>query len=93
MEGLYCPIKSSRCTPLPGDGGDCGPQGSYYACTPGYYCDGFPTYLCRPLRALGEPCSYNSSCLSNECEYGAFPDGGGMGYRCVKCSQMADGGS
>ena len=91
QEGLYCPNHTSRCAPLPGDGGDCSDMGSYFECAGGYYCDGFPSYICRPLRADGQSCGYNGQCLSNECQYGMFPDAGN-GYRCVRCSQMADGG-
>jgi hypothetical protein len=91
QEGLYCPNATSRCAPLPADGGDCSDQGSYFECAAGYYCDGFPAYICRPLRADGQACGYNAQCLSNECQYGMFPDAGN-GYRCVRCSQMADGG-
>lgn len=93
QDGLYCPTSTSRCTPLPGDGGDCSQFGSYYECAAGYYCDGFPTYICRPRVGEGQPCNgYDDACLSNECQYGMFPDAG-YGYRCVRClAPLADGG-
>jgi hypothetical protein len=92
-DGLWCPNNTSRCALLPGDGGDCSFMGTNYECAVGYSCSQFPDYLCMPRLADGQPCNgYDDLCLSNECQYGTLPDAG-FGYRCVRCSQMADGGS
>lgn len=92
---LYCDRLTNRCQPLPGDGGDCTSAGSGFECAVGFWCDFFVSngaYRCRPRQPLGAECSYDPSCLSNQCEYGALPDGG-AGQRCVApCSQRADGG-
>jgi len=94
--GLWCPNDTSRCTALPGDGGDCSFNGTcntpYYSCAVGYACSQYPDYICIPRVPDGQPCGgYDEVCLSNECQYGMFPDAG-YGYRFVRCSQMADGG-
>jgi hypothetical protein len=94
QDGLYCEKKTSRCSPLPGDGGDCGNLGSEYECATGYSCTyDFDTmgYSCVALKSDGEECSYDGQCLSNECEYGMTADGGFESH-CVRCSQVADGG-
>lgn len=90
---LYCDPPSSRCLPLPVEGGDCSSQGSFYRCAPGFYCD-YQTDTCKARLELGEPCSYNDTwCLSNSCEFGTLPDGGN-GPRCVEsCASRYDGGS
>ena len=92
---LFCDPRTLKCTPLPGDGGDCTSQGSYFECAAGTYCDfSSPSgnYRCQGKQALGQPCTYDSACLSNACEYGQQPDGG-FAQRCVpSCSQRADGG-
>ncbi|MBK7864631.1 MAG: hypothetical protein IPJ65_39715, partial [Archangiaceae bacterium] len=91
-DGLYCPNHSSRCTALPADGGDCSFMGSNYECAPGWACSQYPDYRCTPRLDDGAACNgYDELCLSNECQYGMLPDSG-YGYRCVRCSQMADGG-
>jgi hypothetical protein len=90
-DGLWCPNATSRCAPIPTDGGDCSYQGTDGVCAPGSYCDNYPTYTCRPLGADGDDCSYNTDCLSNECQLGALRDGG-VGKGCSRCRQMADGG-
>lgn len=95
QDQLYCDPTTTRCAALPGDGGDCTSNGSYFECAVGFWCDfSSPNseYRCRPKQPLGAGCSYDSSCLSNHCEYGTLPDGG-VGQRCVAaCSQRADGG-
>lgn len=94
-QGLYCPPKTSRCAKIPGDGGDCTSQGSYFECKSGHFCDfNAPggVYTCTARRAVGEDCSYDGVCLSNDCNYGALPDGGYGGVCDPKCSQKADGG-
>lgn len=96
MDGLYCSPATSRCSALPADGGNCSPNGgSSYSCAAGYSChiDFFnDVYECVPLLPLGASCSSSSWCLSDECEYGALPDGG-YGGRCSEsCALTADGG-
>jgi hypothetical protein len=94
QDGLYCAKATSRCVPLPTDGGDCSNTGSEYECATGYSCDYDVItmgYLCHALRADGQACSYDGQCLSNECEYGMTADGG-YESRCVRCSQVADAG-
>lgn len=95
QDQLFCNPATTRCELLPGDGGDCTSSGSYFQCAPGFWCD-FSSpqgqYRCRLKQPLGAPCSYDSACLSNQCEYGPLADGG-FGLRCVApCSQRADGG-
>jgi hypothetical protein len=94
-ETLYCPPHTSRCAKIPGDGGDCTSMGSYFECASAHFCDfNSPDgiYTCRPRHALGETCTYDGVCLSNDCEYGVLTDGG-FGGTCVpSCSQKADGG-
>lgn len=91
-EGLYCPNSTSRCAALPADGGDCSFEGSYYQCAPGFACSQYPDYICTPRVGDGAPCNgYDEVCLSNDCQYGMLPDAN-YGYRCVRCSQVADGG-
>lgn len=95
QQGLYCPPRTSRCTRTPGDGGDCTTQGSYFECASGHFCDfNSPdgVYTCRPRQAVSQTCSYDAVCLSNDCDYGALPDGGYGGTCAVRCSQKADGG-
>ena len=95
QQGLYCPPRTSRCTRIPGDGGDCTTQGSYFECRSGHFCDfNSPdgVYTCRARRAIGGDCTYDGVCLSNDCNYGALPDGGYGGVCDPKCSQKADGG-
>ncbi|MBX5480760.1 MAG: hypothetical protein IRZ16_02760 [Myxococcaceae bacterium] len=88
---LYCDPATSRCKPLPRDGGDCSSQGSFYECAPGYYCES-TNDVCTPLADLGEPCTYDGVCRSGSCEYGPVPDAG-YGYRCVpSCLEQLDGG-
>lgn len=94
QDGLFCDKVKSRCVPLPRDGGDCGNTGSEYQCATGYSCDYdvmLQDYVCHALKADGETCSYDGQCLSNECVYGVTADGG-FEARCVRCSQVADGG-
>lgn len=91
QDGLYCDNDTSRCTALPGDGGDCGSQGSFYRCALGNYCD-FNTDVCIAQRGVGSACTYDDVCASANCEYGTLPDGG-FGGRCVEaCSVRLDGG-
>jgi hypothetical protein len=94
QDGLYCDKVRSRCVVLPTDGGDCSNTGSEYQCATGYSCDYDVMtmgYFCDALRADGEDCGYDGQCLSNECEFGVTDDGG-YSSRCVRCSQVADGG-
>ncbi len=95
QQGLYCPPRTSRCTLIPGDGGDCTTQGSYFECASGHFCDfNSPdgVYTCRPRHAVAETCTYDGVCLSNDCDYGVQPDGGYGGTCTPRCSQKADGG-
>jgi hypothetical protein len=95
QDQLFCEPGTTRCAALPADGGDCSSNGSFFDCAVGFWCDfSSPVgdYRCRPKQPLEGPCSYDSSCLSNHCEYGPLTDGG-VGQRCVvSCSQKADGG-
>ncbi len=94
-EGLYCPPRTSRCAQIPSAGADCTSQGSYSECASAHFCDfSAPDslYTCRPRRALGDGCTYDGVCLSNDCEYGTLPDGGYAGICVARCSQKADGG-
>ncbi len=94
-DGLFCSPPTGKCAPLPTDGGDCTDHGSFYACRTGYFCD-FSTpgglYVCQAQQAEGGACSYDGQCLSNDCQYGALPDGGYGGFCVASCSQRADGG-
>ncbi|MBS1150034.1 MAG: hypothetical protein H6Q89_1732 [Myxococcaceae bacterium] len=95
QQGLYCPPRTSRCTRIPGDGGDCTSQGSYFECASAHFCDfNSPNdvYTCRPRHANDESCTYDGVCLSNDCDYGALPDGGYGGTCVPRCSQKADSG-
>jgi hypothetical protein len=95
QESLFCPPRTSRCQKVPGDGGDCTTQGSYFECASAHFCDfNAPDslYTCEPRHALGETCSYDGVCLSNDCLYGLLPDGGYGGACSPSCSQKADGG-
>jgi hypothetical protein len=85
---LFCETADSTCATLPGDGGDC--SASNFACGLSDYCD-FTSLTCQPLRALGQGCSYDESCLSQSCQYGALGDGG-YGFRCVAPCSQQDGG-
>ncbi len=92
---LYCPPHTSRCARVPADGGDCTSQGSYFECASAHFCDfNSPDgiYTCRPRHALGESCSYDGVCLSNDCEYSVLPDAGYGGTCVPSCSVKADGG-
>ena len=92
MDGLYCNYATSRCRELPGDGGDCSSQGSSDQCRPNHYCDYFGDERCYPTLDDGQECDgYDDWCKSGDCVYGPRPDGGGNGYRCVRCS-ATDGG-
>lgn len=95
QETLYCPTHTSRCAKVPGSGADCTTAGSDYECASAHFCDfNSPDglYTCRAKYALGEPCTYDGVCLSNDCEYSTLPDGG-FGGSCVgSCAQRADGG-
>lgn len=91
QDGLWCADATQRCEPLPGPGGDCSFEASGYRCATGSTCH-FGATRCVAQQAVGAPCSYDGECLSNDCEFGAQPDGG-FGGRCVpSCSQRADGG-
>lgn len=91
QDGLYCDAKAQRCEPLPGPDGGCSSETTSYRCAPGNTCT-FSTERCEAWKAEGGPCGYSGECLTNNCEYGALPDGG-FGGRCVAhCSQTADGG-
>ncbi len=93
QDGFFCAPQTSRCTALPREGGDCGPQSSFYECAAGYFCD-FDSTTCRARRPLGASCTYDSVCSSNRCEYSTLPDGG-YGGRCVLAcavNLLADGG-
>lgn len=95
QEGLFCPPRTSRCTKIPGGGGDCTSQGSYFECVSAHFCDfNSPdgVYTCRPRRTNAEACTYDGVCLSNDCDYGALSDGGYGGSCVPRCSQKADGG-
>lgn len=95
-QGLFCSNMSQRCETFPGDGGDCSfMTGSNGRCQPGLFCNFGSTSAdrrCERRRAPGEPCSYDSMCLSNECEFGALPDGGFGSLCAVLCSLKADAG-
>lgn len=95
QDGLYCPTATMRCAKIPGDGGDCTSQGSSYQCASAHFCDfNAPQmlYVCRPRQPVGSACSYDGTCLSNDCDYGSLPDGGYGGSCVPSCSQKADGG-
>jgi hypothetical protein len=90
---LYCATKTGRCEVLPGAGGDCGIQGTFFRCATGFFCDQGQGDTCTPLRELGQPCSYDGVCASNECGWTLLTDGE-MGYGCVEaCSTRWDGGT
>lgn len=94
QDGLYCDAKAQQCRRLPGPDGGCSFEQTGYRCAAGSACAFSATSddRCVALRAPGEACGYTGECLSNDCEYGALPDGG-FGGRCVEsCSQRADGG-
>lgn len=94
QDGLYCDAKAQKCLALPGPDGGCSYEVTAYRCAPGSSCtfSGTSDDRCDALKALGASCGYAGQCLSNDCEYGALPDGG-FGGRCVEsCSQRADGG-
>lgn len=94
-EGQGCPSATSRCTPVPGAGGDCSAGGSQYSCAPGAYCDfSDPTgqYACRATLGLGEACGGDYQCISGDCLYGRLPDAGFGGQCQSACAARADGG-
>lgn len=94
-DGLFCSNLTQRCEPFPGDGGDCNyTVGSSGQCATGYFCQFSATddRRCARRRAPGEDCDYDQMCLSNECEFGARPDGGFGGTCAVACSLKADAG-
>lgn len=95
QDGLHCSPFSSRCESLPRDGGDCTSKGSYFECAQDFFCnfdEPNGKYACRARRQLGESCTYDQVCLTNECEFGPLADGG-YGGSCVRsCSERADGG-
>lgn len=93
-DGLFCNGRSQKCERLPADGGDCSSMGSFYRCATGFFCEFSATQedTCAPRRATGEQCSYDGVCLSNECNFGALPDGGFGGQCFAPCALRADGG-
>ncbi len=94
QDGLYCDVQSQRCARLPGPGGDCSFDVTGYRCAAGSACAFSATSddRCVGWKDVGAACGYSGECLSNDCEYGALPDGG-FGGTCVeRCSQRADGG-
>jgi hypothetical protein len=89
---LFCDVSTSRCTAFPADGGDCGSQGSFFRCAPGYYCD-YTDDHCQKLLGVGEVCTSATYCQSNECLYGTLPDGGSA-WQCEEaCVLRLDGGT
>ncbi|MFZ5443853.1 MAG: hypothetical protein ACOZQL_27865 [Myxococcota bacterium] len=91
QDGLYCDSKLQRCEALPGPDGGCSSEVTSYRCAPGNTCT-FSTERCQAWQPEGQACSFSGECLTNNCEFGALPDGG-FGGRCVAaCSQKADGG-
>lgn len=91
QQELFCSPPTSRCLQLPGPGGDCGSQGSFYRCRTGSYCD-YADDTCHPRKGYGEPCTHDGMCASSACEYGLLTDGG-MGNRCIDaCLVRLDGG-
>jgi hypothetical protein len=94
-ENLFCSSVTSRCQRYPRDGGDCGNHGSFYECASAHFCSSDTPdagYICRPKAALGEPCTYDGACLSNQCNLSQQPDGGFERVCELACSQKADGG-
>ncbi len=90
-EELYCANATSRCTALPGEGGDCGSDGSSYRCAAGFFCD-YQSETCHALRANGDICGYDGACQSGECNFGPLQDGG-SGWRCEDaCVRRFDAG-
>lgn len=95
QDELFCLDRTSRCTLLPADGGDCTARGSSYQCAPGFFCDFSSTdqYTCEARLADGKACTYSDSCQSGICNYGLREDGG-YGAACIpSCAERWDAGS
>lgn len=94
-DGLFCHPLTQTCDPVPGPGGDCTVKGSQYTCVFGSSCDfeaPMSQYTCQAKRALGERCTYDGLCLSDECEFGPLPDAGFGGTCVTACSHRSDAG-
>jgi hypothetical protein len=92
---LFCSNQTTRCEPLPGDGGSCDFRlGSQGRCQPGFFCEfsASDDRRCQRRRAAGADCNYDEMCLSNDCEFGPRPDGGFGGTCSIPCSLKADSG-